>query len=527
MSMRNLQSSVKLAGIHGLHATGLAHLVAPALGVRGVILTFHEIQDDLDSELWTGCPTPFFERSIRWLRDAGWDPVTLDEALNRLHDSAQSRRFAVITFDDGYRDNITRALPILRREQVPFTIYIPTRAITRQLYAWWLGLRELFRINDKVEIPFLDRTFICTDLPSKRAALSVATRWAHDDFTRASNFSYIFANYGISLESLCDRYFINEDELRSLASDRLATIGAHTVTHSALATLGDADVQRELADNRAYLQDHLNRDINHFAYPYGSSAACGQREARFALEAGFRTAVTTSHRPLFTRDRLTSYTLPRIAIHPHSTVAHLKTETSGMTRATVRHFLSTQAGPHWQRRDRRQKKIDHAASVSIFRRPMSSQFGIPACDVAMVTLAFEGGGPERDSVFLCNALAAKGIRVAILALRKDGSLRSSVDPAIHVVDVLQPRMRYAIFGIRRAIRAVAPAIVVSSGIPSLNLATLVAVRSLPRAQRPKLVLREGAVPSMARHDPSRSNRIAYRILRHVYHHADRIITLTY
>ena len=212
--MSNLKRSVKLAGIRGLHASGLAHLVAPALGVRGVILAFHEIHDDLDSELWTGCPTPFFERLIFWLRGAEWDIVTLDEACNRLHDRAQTRRFAVITFDDGYRDNITRALPILRREQVPFTTYIPTGAITRELYAWWLGLRELFRINDKVEIPFLDRTFFCSDLPGKRAALSAVTCWAHEDRSRVYNFSYIFAKHRISLESLCDRYFINENELR-------------------------------------------------------------------------------------------------------------------------------------------------------------------------------------------------------------------------------------------------------------------------------------------------------------------------
>ena len=98
-----------------------------------------------------------------------------------------------------------------------------------------------------------------------------------------------------------------------------------------------------MADNRAYLQDHLDREINHLAYPYGSPGACGQREARLACEAGFRTAVTTSHRPLFTRDRLNPCALPRVNIHPHSTVAHLNTETSGMTRDTVRYFLSTQA----------------------------------------------------------------------------------------------------------------------------------------------------------------------------------------
>ena len=155
---------------------------------------------------------------------------------------------------------------------------------------------------------------------------------------------------------------------------------------------------------------------------------------------------------------------------------------------------------------------------------MSSRFDIPG--LAVVTLAFGGGGPERDTVLLCNALAAEGVPVTILALREEGPLRSLVDPAVHVVIVSGRRMRYAVPGLRRVIRALAPSVVVSSGIPSLNLATLVAVRTLVHRQRPKVVLREAAVPSMARHDPSRSNRIAYRILRHLYRHADRIITLT-
>jgi glycosyltransferase involved in cell wall biosynthesis len=158
--------------------------------------------------------------------------------------------------------------------------------------------------------------------------------------------------------------------------------------------------------------------------------------------------------------------------------------------------------------------------------PMSLRFKTPSFHLAFVTLEFGGGGPERDTVLLCNALAAEGVRVTILALREGGPLRPLVDPAVQVVIVPGHRMRYAVPGLRRVIRALAPSIVVSSGIPSLNLATLVAVRTLPRGRRPKVILREAAVPSMARHDPSRSNRIAYRILRHLYRRADRIITLT-
>jgi hypothetical protein len=122
-------------------------------------------------------------------------------------------------------------------------------------------------------------------------------------------------------------------------------------------------------------------------------------------------------------------------------------------------------------------------------------------DLVMVTLAFQGGGPERDSVLLCNGLAARGVRVTIMALREEGSLRSLVDPAVRVVIVPRRQIRYAIPDLRRIIRTLAPAVVVSSGIPSLNLATLIAVRTLSRRCRPKLALREGAVPSMAGRDP--------------------------
>ena len=152
--------------------------------------------------------------------------------------------------------------------------------------------------------------------------------------------------------------------------------------------------------------------------------------------------------------------------------------------------------------------------------------GMLECDLAIVTLGLEGGGPERDTVLLCNALAHKGVRIALLALRGKKPLQCLVDPAIQLIDIAQPRIRYAILGIRRAIRTLVPTVVVGSGIPSLNLAALAAVRSLPRVHRPTLILREAAVPSMARHDPSISNRVAYRILRHVYRYADHIITLT-
>jgi glycosyltransferase involved in cell wall biosynthesis len=101
-----------------------------------------------------------------------------------------------------------------------------------------------------------------------------------------------------------------------------------------------------------------------------------------------------------------------------------------------------------------------------------------------------------------------------------------LDPSIRVVEVAGGQIRYAVPGLRRCLRELAPAAVISSEA-SLNLCTLIAVRTLPRRKRPKLVLREVGSPSIAQlHDPYAQNRIAYRILRRLYRYADRIVALT-
>ncbi|MEX2092863.1 MAG: glycosyltransferase [Pirellulales bacterium] len=146
--------------------------------------------------------------------------------------------------------------------------------------------------------------------------------------------------------------------------------------------------------------------------------------------------------------------------------------------------------------------------------------------IAVVMPVFEGGGARRDMILLCNALAAKGLRVAIVILHNEGPLRSLVDPAIRIVDIQCPRIRHAFPGLRRALRDLAPRLVLSSE-STLNLCCLAVVRSLPRATRPKIMLREVASPTAAQFcDPSWQGRIAYRFLHHVYRYADRVITLT-
>ena len=120
----------------------LAPLSRLTFGSTGAILMFHEVQENPDNELRTGCSPEVLDGLVRGLIAAGWDIVALDEALRRIR-YRTGGRFIVVTFDDCYRA-FSRARVILERYSAPFTVYVPTGAITRELNAWWLGLRAIF-----------------------------------------------------------------------------------------------------------------------------------------------------------------------------------------------------------------------------------------------------------------------------------------------------------------------------------------------------------------------------------------------
>jgi len=146
--------------------------------------------------------------------------------------------------------------------------------------------------------------------------------------------------------------------------------------------------------------------------------------------------------------------------------------------------------------------------------------------IAVLVHEFAGGGSRRDVILLCNALAEKGVPVTILTLREKGPLRPLLDSRVPVVEIPGGRIRKALFAMRRAIRSLAPRLILCSEA-SLSLCCLAAARTLPRSIRPRVVLREVASPSAAqKFDPSWQSRLSYQILRRFYRVADRVVTLT-
>src|SRR5262249_54243590 len=103
----------------------------------------------------------------------------------------------------------------------------------------------------------------------------------------------IAARHGVDMRPLREELCMDWDEIRALAADPLATIGAHTVNHVMLAKASDGVARAELERGRQIVEAQLGREVAHLAYPYGGRDIVGAREFRLASEIGYRTAVTT------------------------------------------------------------------------------------------------------------------------------------------------------------------------------------------------------------------------------------------
>jgi hypothetical protein len=102
-------------------------------------------------------------------------------------------------------------------------------------------------------------------------------------------------------------------DLARLAADPLVTIGSATVNYSVLSSLRDADALREMTMGRAVAEAAFDREVRHFAFPFGDRASWGRKHAGMAEEAGFVSAVSAIPGVVEAAGRTDLYALPRIA----------------------------------------------------------------------------------------------------------------------------------------------------------------------------------------------------------------------
>jgi len=236
--------------------------------------------------------------------------LPLGEAARRLADGTLPAAAAVVTFDDGYADNLEVAWPILKRHGVPATFFIAT-AFLEGGRMWNDEVIEAMRIAPPgtVDLGAFDLGQWQVDSVDSRikAYGAVLGRLKYFDHGRRAEVAREIGRlHGVP--EAC-QLMMTHRQLKALRAEG-AEIGAHTHTHPILEGLPDDQARAEIADGKAQLEAILGERVEVFAYPNGVPGRdCSARHGEMVRDLGFRAAVTTE--PRFADGESLPYHLPR------------------------------------------------------------------------------------------------------------------------------------------------------------------------------------------------------------------------
>lgn len=322
--MADVRRTIIRGGLESLYFTGAHLALKPIVGGVGAILTLHHVRpprpDRFQPNRLLEITPRFLERVVTYLRQSGLDIVSLDEMHRRLSERDFARRFVCLTFDDGYRDTLEHAYPILKKADVPFAVYVPTSFPDRLGELWWLALEAVIARNHHIglQINGRNRTFECATVSAKRALYDELYWWLRARPTETELRDVVrnlAACYHVDIAAFCQKLCMSWAELAQLAADPLVTIGAHTVNHAMLAKLPRESARSEMELSRSVIEAALAVRPEHLSYPIGDRCSAGPREFAIAAELGFKSAVTTRPGVLFPQHADHFTALPRISLN--------------------------------------------------------------------------------------------------------------------------------------------------------------------------------------------------------------------
>lgn len=280
-----------------LHPITLAAgLASPAGGRAKLLITiFHRVLERPDPLLPDVPDIERFTWQMKFLADH-FNVLPLHEAATRLQDGSLPARAAAITFDDGYADNYTIALPILRRFGLPVTVFVATDYLDggRMFNDTVIELVRRLPGNQADFASIGLDTQPCATLADRRAL--VARLIGHFKYQPSDERRQIVedmaARFGVALPT---DLMMSTAQLQALGSTTGVEIGAHTHTHPILSKISPQKAADEIRVGKNALESLLQTPMRLFAYPNGRPTKdYGPEHVDMVRSAGFDFSVSTA-----------------------------------------------------------------------------------------------------------------------------------------------------------------------------------------------------------------------------------------
>ncbi|MEK6288854.1 MAG: polysaccharide deacetylase family protein [Acidobacteriota bacterium] len=309
------------------------------LAARALILMYHSV-GEVKSDPWSLYVAPgHFAEQLEVLRK-NYHPIGLRQLTQALLDGGIPDNAVVITFDDGYANNLYNARPLLERFDVPATVFMTTGNIGREREFWDHELERLLlqpgtlpevlrlRVNGNAYEWKLGRAAhyseddYQTNLkwrgwetynPTRRHTLfrslyDLLLPLSSGDRQKAVDDLVSWA--GVERAGRATHHPLSLDELITLGDCELVEIGSHSVTHPVFYHLSPPLQRGEIHQSKAHLEEILGRAVTSFAYPYGCYV---EETVAIVREAGYTCACSTVVNPV--ESGADPFQLPRIEVH--------------------------------------------------------------------------------------------------------------------------------------------------------------------------------------------------------------------
>jgi len=260
------------------------------------VFNYHRIGDKektpFDRAIFS-CTKQAFEQQIIELKSHFTIINTVELSRMIDHEEIVNGRFALITFDDGYLDNFTEALPILKKHQVTAVFYLTTALLEPYQVTWWDEIAYLLRKSHGMVYQLPNGI---SEYRLERNNIDKVIQRIMTDIKQTKNLSVLTALKDIRLkfpdasaELLAEDYelFMSWEHAGELLTQGME-IGSHTLTHPILTQLDDEQHKREVIHSKEMLEERLHCRINSIAYPVGRYYCYNEKTFEYVVGAGYK-----------------------------------------------------------------------------------------------------------------------------------------------------------------------------------------------------------------------------------------------
>lgn len=282
------------------------------------VLLYHRVCNYItDPQLL--CVTPEnFENQIRFLKQ-NYSVLDIEEWKNNILNQKKFKpKSVVITFDDGYEDNFSQALPILEKYKVQALFYICAGNINTDKEFWWDELERLLLFdpvnksplkidikgkNQEVGLNKSEREKLYSDL------LPVLRSMKPED--RNAILKDLILQTGNSMTRVSHRS-MSWEEVKKMSASRSAVIGAHTLNHPSLAALNLMEQKEEVGQSKSILEEKIGKPVEHFSYPFGTKLDYTDETMQLCRELKY--IIVSANYPYITHSHSDPFQVPRFLV---------------------------------------------------------------------------------------------------------------------------------------------------------------------------------------------------------------------